>query len=249
MFRRPYWRVFDIVHSGKSLLLLLGGHEMRNAVEGHARHDVNEQADLLVLPVFELPHVPRDLVHGMKYERIPPHCNRNGIVAKGQAKGADEQTLAAWESPNAQREQKIDKVAEVGQEIMVADLTVCKEADRHKVQQLCCVPVVKILRCSPDEVARYQNVEDAANEAELLADSDRLGGIPSLVDAINTPTHLLAVSVELLIGSWDHTSPFLDDLVSCIEAGRLQSLALLSNALLNAVKVLRESQSFEDVEH
>lgn len=69
----------------------------------------------------------------MKDERVPPHGNSDCIIPKGQAKGADKETLAAREEPDGQDHEQVDKVAQVGQEVVVANLVVCVPPNGHEI--------------------------------------------------------------------------------------------------------------------
>ena len=47
----------------------------------------------------------------MKDQTIPPHHNRNSIIAVCETVRADEQPLALREEPDAKDEEEVDKIA------------------------------------------------------------------------------------------------------------------------------------------
>ena len=81
-----------------------------------------------------------DFVEGMENHRVPPHSNCPSVVAVGKTVGTDEETPRIWEDPYRQEKEDVDKVAEIGEEVVVATLMVGIEADRHEIRHLDSVP-------------------------------------------------------------------------------------------------------------
>lgn len=94
----------------------------------------------------------------MKHHRVSPHGNRYRIVAICEAVGADEESLRLGGNPDYQQEQQIDKVAEVGQKIMVAPLPISVISDGHEVAQLDGKPEVEKVRIASDQVSADKNI-------------------------------------------------------------------------------------------
>lgn len=117
---------------------------MDNAMECSAWHDVDEQTG--------------DFIQGMEDQRVSPQNNSDGIVAKSQAVCADEQSLAVGEEPNGKNKEQIDEIAEIGQEVVIADLVIFVPSDGHEVGELGRVPIVEVLGPCADEVARKKDV-------------------------------------------------------------------------------------------
>ena len=69
----------------------------------------------------------------MEDQTIPPHGYRDSIVAKGETICADEQPLRLGEEPNAQDEEQVNEVAEVGEEVVEAGLVVFVPPHGHEV--------------------------------------------------------------------------------------------------------------------
>jgi hypothetical protein len=86
-------------------------------------------------------YTPDNLVHGVKHERVPPHDDCDGVVAHGETVGCNEQALRLWKNPDAQDDENVDKVAQVGKKVVVALLVVGEETDGHEVEELHGVPV------------------------------------------------------------------------------------------------------------
>lgn len=102
--------------------------QMHQAMQDHGRHNVNEQR--------------RDFIQRVEDQRVPPHGNRPGVIPVGKAVGRYHETAGVWEDPDREQEEDIDKVAEIGEEVVVATLVVGVVADWHEVEQLERVPNV-----------------------------------------------------------------------------------------------------------
>ena len=109
---------------------------------------------------------------------------------------------------------------------MISFLPIEIESDRIEEGKLSGVPPVKILRKSADEIAADEDVEDAANEGNLLSHSHRLGAVPSCAESIDRGTHALAILLKLFIMARDSASPFIDYLSSCLLRSLFQLLLL-----------------------
>lgn len=92
---------------------------MDDTVKCGAGHDVDEQTG--------------DLVHGMEDQRVAPHGDGYCVVAQRQTESADEEAFAAGEEPDAQDHEEVDKIAKVGEEVVVAYLVVLVPANRHEI--------------------------------------------------------------------------------------------------------------------
>jgi hypothetical protein len=107
-------------------------------------------------------------------ETVTPHHDRNRVVAKAQAIRADEKSLGLGEEPNAQHHQKVDKVAQIRQEVVISDLVVLVPSYGHEVSQLHGIPDVKHFRPGTDDPARNEDVQHCCDKADLLAQRDSL---------------------------------------------------------------------------
>ena len=72
-------------------------------------------------------------VQAVKDQTVPPHGDRNGIIAKCQTKSADEKALGLREEPDGQDQEHVDKVAKIGKEVVEANLVVLVPSYRHEV--------------------------------------------------------------------------------------------------------------------
>ena len=61
---------------------------MNEAVEGYRGHDVDEEAG--------------NFVEGVKDHAVAPHGNGDGVVAVGEAVGADEETFGVGKDPDGE---------------------------------------------------------------------------------------------------------------------------------------------------
>jgi hypothetical protein len=107
--------------------------------------------------------------------------------------------LGLREEPNAQNHQKVDKVAQIRQEVMIADLVVLVPSYWHEVGELHGIPDVKEFRPRADEPAGDEDVQYSRDKADLLTQSDCLRIIEPLAEFVDGPTHALAVFVQLLL--------------------------------------------------
>lgn len=62
--------------------------------------------------------------------------------------------------PDRKKGEKVDKVAQVGEEVMVALSVVGDVADGHEVCELDSEPVVEVFRTGADQVAGDEDIED-----------------------------------------------------------------------------------------
>lgn len=82
---------------------------------------------------------------------------------------------------------------------MVASAAISEEADGHEVNQLDSIPQVEVLGVAANEIATQEDVENATDEGNLLAQADSLGITPLLAKFIHASAHLLSVSIKLLV--------------------------------------------------
>jgi hypothetical protein len=135
----------------------------------------------------------------MEHKRVPPHDDCYSIVSKSQTVGHKEQSLRTWKNPDAQRQQEIDKVAKICQEIMISTAVVCEDADGHEVNELGRIPEVKVLRETADQISTDKDVHNAANERYLLSHADGLCIVPLPSQLVDTLAHAFSVAIELFI--------------------------------------------------
>lgn len=86
MFGRVGRGVLDVVDGGEAGGEDVGGGEMDEAVEGYRGHDVDEEAG--------------DFVEGVEDHTVAPHGDRDGVVAVGEAIGADEEAFRVGKEPD-----------------------------------------------------------------------------------------------------------------------------------------------------
>jgi len=146
-------------------------------------------------------------------EAVPPHDDSDRVVAVGEAVGRDEEPFGAWEEPDGQEGEGVDKVAEVGQKIVVAFTMVSVEADRHEIGELHGEPPVEALRHGSHQIAGDEDVEDGGDEGDLLAGGDGHRFCPSLVDIVDGPLHAPAVFGQLLFTGGDSLAQLCDGLL------------------------------------
>lgn len=92
---------------------------MNETMKCNAGHDVNEQGC--------------DLVEAVEHERVTPHDDSHSIIAKGETVCCSEESFGAWKSPYAERYQKVDKVAQIREEVMHSLPFVGEDTDRHEI--------------------------------------------------------------------------------------------------------------------
>lgn len=197
-------------------------------------------------------YTPDNLVHGVEYERVPPHDDGDGVVAHGQTVCCNEQALRLREDPDTEDHEDVDKVAQVSEEVVVAFLVVGDEADGHEVEQLARVPVGEEVWVQSDQVARDKDVHDSSDEGRLLLGCHRDRVLPLLVQAVHRVAHAPSILVELLALVWHSSTPFLDDAVS----GDASVLCLVLDLLrlrryggLELLDALGQGEVLDKVEH
>lgn len=212
---------------------------MHNAVKSYTGHDVDEETD--------------NLVHGMENERVPPHDNGNGVVPESKAVGTDEHALGAREDPETEHQQSVDKVAEIGEEVVVALFVVGIVAQGHEVEQLDRVPQREPLRACADQVSGNEDVHDGGDERGLFSGRDGGIGSPLLVEALDGLAHALLVLVQLLTLIGNATAPLLDSTISgggCSRLGSVsQAFGLGRDGSLELLDALRQGQVLDEIEH
>lgn len=176
-------------------------------------------------------NVPDDLVHTVEHHRVPPHGDCNRIVSESQAERANEKPFRVREDPNTQHAEQIDKVAEIGQEVVVAFSMVCKVADGHEKSQLAAKPVVKVLRASTDQVAADEDIEHTSNKRHLLPEGDSRRLAPPLAETLNAMLHPSTIFLQLLLGGRCMALPFTHNTVLGIQGRQPQLLPLLAHLL------------------
>ena len=190
--------------------------------------------------------VPCDFVQAVEDKAVPPHHDRDRVIAEAQAIRADEESLGLREEPNAQHHQKVDKVAEICQEVMIADLVVLVPSYWHEVGQLHGVPDVEYFRPGADDPAGDEDVEHRCDKADLLTQSDGLCIVEPLAELVDGGTHALAIFVQLLLGSyWYAFPPFLHNVLlarlrptSDLASLQTHLLGLLAQGILHLLESL-----------
>lgn len=77
------------------------------------------------------------LVQTVKDQTVPPHSDRNSIVAKRQTVGADEKALGLRKEPDGQDEEHVDKIAKIRQKVVETDLVIFVPSDWHEIAVKC----------------------------------------------------------------------------------------------------------------
>lgn len=167
---------------------------MHNAVERGARHDVYEER--------------RDFVKAVEYQRVTPHDDCHSIVAIRQTVRRHKEPFRLGEDPEAETEQHIDEIAEIGQEVVHSTPLVGEDTDGHKVYELDSIPDVEPFRKTTDKVSACKDVHNAADEGYLFSEADGLCIVPLLAELLDSLPHALPVPLELLVGRGDTSPPF-----------------------------------------
>lgn len=186
-------------------------------MERNAGHNVDEQTG--------------DLVKAMEDHRVPPHCYGNGIISESQTVGTDEKPFRLWEEPDRTHTEEVDEVAKIGEKVVVSALVVGVESNRHEIEELCCVPVMKILGVSSNQVSANEDVQNTTDKGDFLAKSDSLGIVPTSSESINTVAHLLPISIELLVRGRYSFSPLINNTLLCSRTSGLERISLFPHLL------------------
>lgn len=127
--------------------------------------------------------------------------------------------------PETQHQKHIDKVAEIGQEVVVSTSMVCEDTNGHEVYKLGRIPDVKPLRIATHQISARKDVHNATDEGYLLSEADGLCIIPLLAELLDSLPHALPISFELFIGRGDTPPPFLHHSVAGILGSRLEGIS------------------------
>lgn len=100
----------------------------------------------------------------MEDHRVPPHGNSYRVVPISQAICADKQALRLRSDPYGKEHEKIDEIAEVSEEVVIAPFMVGVVANRHKVAKLRGEPVVELTRTGPDQIATDEDIQHSSDE-------------------------------------------------------------------------------------
>lgn len=205
--------------------------------------------------IFEEKNVPNHLIHAVENQGIPPHGDGRRVVSKGQAVGTDEQPFGTRECPDGEHAEQVDKVAQIGQEVVVSLGVVGIPADGHEIRQLCSKPVVEVLWAGTDEITTDKDVEHTRDEGRLFTQGHRGRLVPLFTQTLDTILHAAAVLFELLVGSRHSTLELAHDSILGVHPGRPQLLALFPNLLalhvermLPFLESLRQLNVVEEVE-
>ena len=196
--------------------------------------------------------LPDDFVHAVEDERVPPHDNGDGVVPHTEAVSGDEKALRVGKDVDGHDHKDVDKVAQIGQEVVVALLVVGDEADGHKVEQLGSIPVGEPVWMAADQVTRDEDVHDSCDEGGLFARRHCQGFLPASVQPVYGMAHALLVFVELLCFRRYSAAPLLNYTVPgyapvlCLV---LELLRLRGDGVLDLLDTLREGEVLDEVEH
>lgn len=72
----------------------------------------------------------------MENQRVSPHGYRPSIVSVSQAVGCDHETSRIRKDPDREQKKDVNKVAKIGQEVMVATFMISVIADGHEIKKL-----------------------------------------------------------------------------------------------------------------
>lgn len=181
---------------------------------------------------LSISNIPDNLVHTVEDHGVAPHGDCSRIVSEGQAEGANKEPFRVGEDPDTQHAEQIDKVAEIGQEVVVALRMVREVADGHEICQLGAKPYIKVLRASTDQVAADEDIEHTSNKRHLLSEGDSCRLVPLLSQALYTLLHPSTIFFQLLIGGRRSALPFTHNTILGIQGRRLELLPLLAHLLL-----------------
>jgi hypothetical protein len=123
---------------------------MDQAVQSHARHDVDKNGG--------------NFVQAVEDHHASPHGYTDRVVSEGQAVGANKKSSRPREQPDSTHAEDIDKVTKIGQEKVESALVECIISNRQKVNELRRVPVVEILRVPSNDDSTEEDIENTTNE-------------------------------------------------------------------------------------
>lgn len=227
----PYGRI--------CLALIVVRHQVNNAMECSAWHNVDKETD--------------DLVHGVEDERVAPHDDGNGVVPESEAVGTNKQALRLWEDPEAENEESVHEVTQVGKEVVVTFLVVGVVSEWHEVKQLDGVPQREPFGTATHQISGDEDVHDGGYERGLFACSD--GGVrgPLLVETLDGLAHTLLVLFQLLAFVGNTAPPLLYRTVLGARGPSLcslpESFGLCRDGLLEFLDALGQSQVLNEVKH
>lgn len=191
----------------------------------------------------------------MEDQRITPHGDGRGVVSKGQTVSTDEQPLRTREGPDRKHAEQVDKIAQIGQEIVVSLGMIGIVADGHEVGQLRGEPVVEELGAGTDEITTDEDVEHTSNEGDLLAQSHGGRLVPLFTQTLDAILHAAAVLFQLLISGRYSTLELAHHSILGVYSRRPQLLALFANFLalhveriLPFLEPLRQLDVVEEIE-
>ena len=121
----------------------------------------------------------------MKHHRISPHGNSYCVVPESEAVSTDKEPLRLWCYPYCEQQQEIDKIAHVGEEVVVASLMVCVISYGHEIAELRCEPVVEVFRMCSYQVAANEHIQHSGDKRKLLPRRYGFGVIPSCTESLN----------------------------------------------------------------
>ena len=150
MFRCARFAEFDIIDGGEACEQDIARREMDHAMQNNGWHDMDKERG--------------DLVEGVENHAIAPHGDGNGVIAVGEAVGADEKPLGPWECPDGEHGEQVDKIAKVEKKVMVALPVVSEVTNGHEVGELQREPVVEAGGPGTNEIATDEDVEDGGDE-------------------------------------------------------------------------------------
>ena len=191
----------------------------------------------------------------MEDQRIAPHSNSRRVITKCKTERSDKQPFGVGEDPDGCHVEEVDKVAQIGQEVVVTFGVVGEITNGHEVEQLGTEPQVEVLWAGPHQIPADEDVEHTGDERDLLA--QRHGGrlTPLLAQTVHAILHPAAVLFKLFVSGRHASFEFSDHTFPGVTARRPQLLALLAHFLflhiereLPFLEALGELEVVEQVE-
>lgn len=138
---------------------------------------------------------------------------------------------------------------------MVAAPVIGEISDRHEVDELGGVPEVEGLGVRADQVAADEDVHDAADEGDFLAEGDGFRVVPLLAQLLDALLHALPIPLELFVGRGHSSPPFFHHALPCFLAPRLEGsprlphlFRLCGDTPLQLLQLLWQSKVVEQIQ-
>lgn len=109
-----------------------------------------------------------NFVEAMENHRVSPHGYRNCIITKSETEGADEEAFGLGKDPDTEEHHEVDKVAKVGQEVVVPYFAIREIPNGHEIEELKCVPDVEVFTISAYQISTNQDIQNTTYERDLF---------------------------------------------------------------------------------